>query len=70
MNIGGNNMKVTLPVMKHRVMRNCPYTGIKFISQVVFAQEQRLSELGFKIGFCHVNDQEQRIKTRLSKFIP
>lgn len=32
------------------------------ISNVVLVQEYRLSEVGFKIGMCHLNDQDEEYK--------
>ena len=41
-------------------MRNWPYAGKMIISKVVLVQEHRLCEVGFKIGICRMNDQEER----------
>jgi len=41
-------------------MRNWSYAVKTFISKEALAQEYRLRELGFKVGICHLNDQEEK----------
>ena len=51
-------------------MRNWSYAGKKFISKEGLAQECRLRELGFKVGICQLNDQEEKeIDTHICTFI-
>ena len=41
-------------------MKYWHYAGKTFISKESLAQEYRLRELGFKVGICPLNDQEEK----------